>query len=114
MDLLGWNGGLVVWVLFVTAGIGWSQSVTARILACLALVAAALGVGFLALVATGGDSAFANESGWVYAPYLVALALTFAAVVASIFWSGRPSAGLSAAAALAYGGTLVYWFTAVG
>ena len=44
---------MVVWVGFLTAGIGWSHSVTARILACLALVAATLGVGFLALVFTG-------------------------------------------------------------
>lgn len=112
MDLVGWNGGLVVWVLCVMAGVVWSQSTLARIFACLALVAATLGVGFLALVATGGDSAFANESGWVYAPYLVAVTLTFAAVIASIVWSGRPSSALTAAAALAYVGTVAYWFTA--
>lgn len=78
-------------------------------LACVPLVALAFGFSFLALIFTGGDSAFATESGWIYTPWLVALACTFAAIIATLAGAPRLALGLSAAAAVAYTATWFIW-----
>ena len=76
---------------------------------CFLLVLAGLGFSFLALVLTGGDSAFANESRWVYAPFLLSLALTAGATGATALGYQTASAALIAASCLAYAATWVYW-----
>ena len=77
---------------------------------CVFLLLAGLGCSWLALLFTGGDSAFANESGWVYAPLLAGLGFTGVAVVATALRSTRLSAASIATSGFAYVATLVYWF----
>jgi len=77
--------------------------------ACLVLVLTGLGCSFLALLFTGGDSAFATESGWVYAPLLVGLVLTAAAIGGTVHGRVAVSGALIGASAAAYAGTLLYW-----
>jgi uncharacterized membrane protein YjjP (DUF1212 family) len=84
-----------------------------KLLGCVTLVGAGVGCTFLALVFTGGDSAFALESGWVYTPWLVALALTVAAIGVCVLAGGPVSAVAIGVALLAYVVTLVYWFVLV-
>ncbi len=58
---------------------------------------------------TGRDSAFQSESGWVYAPLLVALGLTAAAILATARRRVPRSAALIGAALVAYAATVLYW-----
>lgn len=78
-------------------------------LACAVLVLMAGLFSFLALLATGGDSAFAGKSNWIYLPWLVALVLTLAAVIATA--TGHAGTGLTliVAAAVAYTATWFIW-----
>lgn len=70
---------------------------------------AALGFSFLALIFTGGDSAFALCSGWIYTPYLLAIALTVPALgVTAVGWR-RPAIILVTAVAVAYLATWILW-----
>jgi len=82
---------------------------TAEAIACCALVLAGAGCSFLAFLFTGGDSAFANEPGWVYMPLLVGLALTAAAIGATALGQVALSATFIAASMLAYAGALLWW-----
>lgn len=77
--------------------------------ACLLLVVVALGFAFVALLMTGGDSAFPDESGWVYAPLAISLALTTAAISTTALGYVAASAALIAASCLAYAATWIYW-----
>lgn len=81
----------------------------AEIVACVALLATAVGFSFLAVMATGGDSAFATRSSWVYAPWLLALALTLAAIVLTAWGKVVPSAVLIVASITAYTVTWRCW-----
>ncbi len=85
------------------------MTIALQVLGCIALLALAAAFGLLALLATGGDSAFATRTNWVYAPLLVAWLLTGASMIAIAL--GRPTAiVLCVAAALAvYAGTYEFW-----
>ena len=81
----------------------------AETFACCLLVLMGLGFSWAALLMTGGDSAFQNESSWVYAPLLVALVLTATAIVATARRLVPRSAALIGASVVAYAATLMYW-----
>ena len=78
-------------------------------LACGVLLSAVVGFSVLALLFTGGDSAFANESGWIYAPWLMAVVLTAAGCVATVADDRRPAVGLLAAATVSFVVTCRIW-----
>lgn len=81
----------------------------AAYIACVILIVAAGGFSFLALLATGGDSAFAGKSHWIYAPWLVALFLTLSVIVATATVHVTWALGLTATAACAYTATWFIW-----
>lgn len=78
-------------------------------LACGGLLTAAVGFSVLALLFTGGDSAFANRSGWAYAPWLVAVVLTGAGCVATIADDRATAVGLIVAATAGFIVTYAVW-----
>ena len=77
--------------------------------ACVMLLALAGGFTLLAIIATGGDSAFANTSRWIYTPWLVALALTLAAMVATVVGASRAALLIAAGASTAYATAWFVW-----
>jgi hypothetical protein len=77
--------------------------------ACFVLVLLAGVFSFLALLATGGDSAFADRSRWIYVPWLVALVLTHRAVVATARGQLMFAMGLIAGAGGAYMASWLIW-----
>ncbi len=76
---------------------------------CVVLLALAGGFTLLALIFTGGDSAFANKSSWIYTPGLVALALSLAAIVATVVGASRVALVVAAGATVAYATAWVIW-----
>ena len=78
-------------------------------IACFVLIILAGVFSFLALLATGEDSAFAGKSSWIYAPWLVALVLTLGAVVATAMGHLTWALALIAAGGSAYTATWFIW-----
>lgn len=78
-------------------------------LACGGLLTAAVGFSVLALIFTGGDSAFANRSGWIYAPWLLAVVLTMAGCVATVADERASAVRLLAAATVSFVVTYAVW-----
>lgn len=81
----------------------------AEVFACCLLALTGLGYSWAAFLMTGRDSAFANQSSWVYAQLLIALVLTVAALVATVRRLVRSSAALIGASVVACAATFMYW-----
>ena len=78
-------------------------------LACGVLFALALISTFLAFLLTGGDSAFADESSWIYLPWLTAIVLTGSSMVVAGRRHPRVAIPWIAAAGLAFVVTYAVW-----
>lgn len=81
----------------------------ATYIACFLLVLSAGVFSVLAVLATGGDSAFAGKSSWIYAPWLVALVLTLGAVVTTATGHLTSALAFIAGAGSSYTATWFIW-----
>ncbi len=81
----------------------------AQSLACAVLVCLGAAFTLLAAIMTGGDSYLADKSSWIYTPWLVALALTSAAIATTATRHTKAATVVIVAAMVAYAVTWIIW-----